>query len=261
MRRRDVLAFGLASLATSAFAQARYTDRPIRLVVPFSPGASNDAIARVIAPPLGKRLETTVIVENRPGAAGVIGADAVAKSPRDGSVVLLTSSTFLTAAATQPRLPYDPIAAFAPVAIVAQNPSLLAVSAASPFKTTAELTKNFRGSFTYFKGNKLKFGRGASATHPDETTWDQKGPTSVYKAEGDITLSNSTFIAARYARTTGGFSLTPRGGLANVTEAIDLADGVSVPPNSLLIVPFDDGRGIRATDEVLVLVKGAYKII
>jgi tripartite-type tricarboxylate transporter receptor subunit TctC len=126
--------------------------RLIRIIVPFSAGASNDAIARALASPLAKRLDTSVIVENRPGAAGVIGADAVAKSPRDGSVVLLTSSTFLTAAATQPRLPYDPLAAFAPVGIVGQNPSLLAVSSATPFKTAAELFAAARakpGEITY----------------------------------------------------------------------------------------------------------------
>jgi tripartite-type tricarboxylate transporter receptor subunit TctC len=124
----------------------------IRVIVPFSAGASNDAIARAMAPPLSKRLETSVIVENRPGAAGTIGADAVAKSPRDGSVLLLTSSTFLTAAATQPRLPYDPIAAFAPVGIVGQNPSLLAVSSSTPFKTAGELFAAARakpGEITY----------------------------------------------------------------------------------------------------------------
>lgn len=124
----------------------------IRIIVPFSAGASNDAIARALSPSLAKRLETSVIVENRPGAAGVIGADAVAKSPRDGSVLLLTSSTFLTAAATQPRLPYDPIAAFSPIGIVGQNPSLLAVSSSTPFKTAAELFSAARakpGEITY----------------------------------------------------------------------------------------------------------------
>jgi tripartite-type tricarboxylate transporter receptor subunit TctC len=124
----------------------------IRIVVPFSPGASNDAIARTIAGPLAKRLDTSVIVENKPGASGVIGADAVAKSPRDGSVVLLTSSTFLTAAATQARLPFDPIASFAAIGTVGQNPSLLAVSAATPFKTVAELLAAARaapGELTY----------------------------------------------------------------------------------------------------------------
>ena len=78
-------------------------------------------------------------IENKAGAAGVIGADAVAKSPRDGSVLLLTSSSFLTAAATQAQLPYDPIAAFAAVAMVGQGPMLLAVSASTPFKSPADV--------------------------------------------------------------------------------------------------------------------------
>ena len=111
----------------------------IKIIVPFSPGASNDAVARAIAVPLAQRLQATVIVENKAGAAGVIGADAVAKSPHDGSVLLLTSSTFLTAAATQPRLPYDPIAAFTPVAMVGEGPLLLAVSASTPFRSTEDL--------------------------------------------------------------------------------------------------------------------------
>ncbi|MEP6943662.1 MAG: tripartite tricarboxylate transporter substrate binding protein [Betaproteobacteria bacterium] len=113
--------------------------RTIRIVVPFSPGGSNDVIARAIAAPLSKRLEIPVIVENKAGAAGVIGADAVAKSPRDGSVLLLTSSSFLTAAATQTQLPYDPIAAFAPVGMVGQGPMLLAVPASAPYNSAGEL--------------------------------------------------------------------------------------------------------------------------
>jgi tripartite-type tricarboxylate transporter receptor subunit TctC len=80
-----------------------------------------------------------VIVENKPGAAGVIGSDFVAKAPRDGSVLLLTSSSFLTAAATQNQLPYDPIAAFAPVAMVGRGPMLLVVSATTPYKSPADL--------------------------------------------------------------------------------------------------------------------------
>ena len=131
-----------SSLLVLACAGALAQDAPpklVRIVVPFSAGASNDAIARALATPLGKRLETSVIVDNRPGAAGVIGADSVAKSPRDGSVLLLTSSTFLTAAATQAKLPYDPLASFAPVATVGQNPSLLAVSASTPIRSATDL--------------------------------------------------------------------------------------------------------------------------
>ncbi len=138
MARLGLCAAVLLGLPAAAAAQAALP-RTIKIVVPFSPGASNDAVARAIAVPLAQRLQATVIVENKAGAAGVIGADAVAKSPHDGSVLLLTSSTFLTAAATQPRLPYDPIAAFTPVAMVGEGPLLLAVSASTPFRSTEDL--------------------------------------------------------------------------------------------------------------------------
>jgi tripartite-type tricarboxylate transporter receptor subunit TctC len=140
------LGWPLVALAQAAMPKV------IKIVVPFSPGASNDAVARAIAVPLAQRLQATVIVENKAGAAGVIGADAVAKSPHDGSVLLLTSSTFLTAAATQARLPYDPIAAFTPVAMVGEGPLLLAVSASTPFKSPEELLAAARAkpdSLTY----------------------------------------------------------------------------------------------------------------
>jgi tripartite-type tricarboxylate transporter receptor subunit TctC len=115
------------------------TAKSLRIVVPFSAGGSNDVIARAIAVPLSRRLEIPVIVDNRPGAAGVVGSDHVAKSPKDGSVLLLTSSSFLTAAATQAQLPYDPLGAFAPVAMIGRGPMLLAVSAAAPWKSVSEL--------------------------------------------------------------------------------------------------------------------------
>ncbi len=124
----------------------------VRIVVPFSPGASNDAIARTIAVPLAKRLNVSVIVDNRPGAAGAVGSDSVAKSPPDGSVLLLTSSTFLTTAAINPKLPYDVLTSFAPVATVGQNPSVLAVSAGSPVNSPADLFAAARakpGEITY----------------------------------------------------------------------------------------------------------------
>jgi tripartite-type tricarboxylate transporter receptor subunit TctC len=145
--------FGMALIALApAFAADTSLPRTIRIVVPFSPGASNDVIARAIADPLARRLQATVIVENRAGAAGVIGADVVAKAPRDGSVLLLTSSTFLTSAATQPHLPYDPLAAFAPVAMVGQGPLVLAVSASTPYRSPGDLLTSARakpGALTY----------------------------------------------------------------------------------------------------------------
>jgi tripartite-type tricarboxylate transporter receptor subunit TctC len=122
-----------------AIAAAQELPKLIRIVVPFAAGGSNDVIARALAVPLGKRLDASVIVENKPGAAGVIGADYVAKAPRDGSVLLLTSSSFLTAAATQQQLPYDPIAAFAPVAMIGRGPMLLVVSATTQYKSPADV--------------------------------------------------------------------------------------------------------------------------
>ena len=128
----------LLGMPSIAAAQAPMP-KQIRIVVPFSPGGSNDVIARALAAPLAHRLDIPVIVENKPGAAGVIGADFVAKAPRDGSVLLLTSSSFLTAAATQAQLPYDPLAAFAPVAMIGQGPMLLAVSSSTSYQSAADM--------------------------------------------------------------------------------------------------------------------------
>lgn len=130
-------AFGLT--AATAGATEPTVPPQIKIVVPFSAGASNDAIARTIAPQLAARLKTNVIVENRSGAAGMIGTDHVARSPHDGSVLLLTSSTFLTSAATQPTLPYDPIKQFVPVAMIGQGPLVIAVSAQTPYQSLSQL--------------------------------------------------------------------------------------------------------------------------
>ena len=111
----------------------------MRIVVPFPPGGSNDVIARAMAPSLAKRLGNSVIVDNRAGAAGVIGSDSVAKGARDASVLLLTSSTLLTTAATQSSVPYDPATHHTATALIAQGPLLLAVTASAPFKTPADL--------------------------------------------------------------------------------------------------------------------------
>lgn len=123
----------LACVIAGPVAAQTAVPKQIKIVVPFSAGASNDAIARAIAPQLAQRLKTIVIVENRVGAAGVIGSEYVAKSAKDGATLLLTSSSFLTSAATQPRMPYDPVKSFEPVAMVGQGPLVLAVSGAKPY--------------------------------------------------------------------------------------------------------------------------------
>ena len=127
----------LLIISPAAAADAKFPPL-VKIVVPFGPGGSNDVVARALAAPLAKRLETNVIVDNKAGASGIIGNDVVAKSPRDGSVLLLTSSTFLTVAATQAKLPYDPLADFVPITLVGDGPMLLAVSSAFAVKTPAE---------------------------------------------------------------------------------------------------------------------------
>jgi tripartite-type tricarboxylate transporter receptor subunit TctC len=141
LRRLLALAFAVlvAGPAVAQVSAQVALPKTLRIVVPFAPGGSNDVIARALAGPLSTRLGIPVIVENKAGAAGVVGSDAVAKSPPDGSVLLLTSSSFLTAAATQKALPYDPLSAFTPVAMVGRGPMLLVVSATTPYKSPADI--------------------------------------------------------------------------------------------------------------------------
>ena len=116
-----VLAATLNALlpVVSAHAQEAGLPKSIRIVVPFSAGGSNDVYARALGQKLAARLGSTFIVENKPGAGGAIGADFVARAEPDGATLLLTSTSFATNAATKRNLPFDPIASFAPVAIVA----------------------------------------------------------------------------------------------------------------------------------------------
>lgn len=138
----------LACLAAGQVSAAQPVALPktITIIVPFNPGASNDTFARVLAQKLGPKLGVTVVVDNKPGAGGVIGSGYVARSAQDGSVLLLTSSTFTTAAAVQTKLPYDPVKGFAPVAMLASAPMILTVSAQTPYKTAAELLADARAN-------------------------------------------------------------------------------------------------------------------
>jgi tripartite-type tricarboxylate transporter receptor subunit TctC len=122
-------------------------------VVPFLPGASNDTFARILAQKLAPKLGTTIVIDNKPGAGGAIGAAYVAKSAPNGSVLMLTSSTFTGNAAIQPKLPFDPIASFVPVAQLAKGPMILAVGPNSPLRSTTALLAAARAE----KG-KLNFG-------------------------------------------------------------------------------------------------------
>lgn len=129
---------GMSSPA-SAQSAAPWPSKPISLVVTYPPGGGADAMARLIAPRLSEALGQNVIVENKPGASGQIGAAAVAKATPDGHTLMLDASSFAVNPALYPKLPYDTDKAFRPVGIIALFPNVVLVNAQFPAKSVAEL--------------------------------------------------------------------------------------------------------------------------
>jgi len=133
-------AAALLPLATTALAQAPWPDRPVRIIVPFSAGGTTDVVARALAKDLGDAWGQSVVVENRAGAGGNIGADAVAKSTPDGYTLLMTSGSIFTVNPHMyAKLPFDPLKDFIPVINVASGPQLLVVHPSVPAKNVKEL--------------------------------------------------------------------------------------------------------------------------
>ena len=142
----------LAPLAQQAAAQ-NYPVKPVRMVIAFVPGGSTDIVGRLVAQKLSERLGQPVPVENRGGAGGTIGTEAVAKAAPDGyTITLATTSTHVVAPAAYPKLGYDAIKDFAPVSLVAVTPYLLVVNPAFPAKTVQELVSHLKtrpGQYNY----------------------------------------------------------------------------------------------------------------
>jgi tripartite-type tricarboxylate transporter receptor subunit TctC len=136
---RRFIAALLCAAASLAFAQHPWPAKPVTLIVPYPPGGSNDVFARELAHKLSDLWKIPVIVDNRPGAGGNIGAGVVARAAPDGYTLCLLSSSFTTNAAVQKDLPFDPVNDFAPVAMVAKGPMLLTVSNKLPVSSTLEL--------------------------------------------------------------------------------------------------------------------------
>lgn len=128
-----------AFYTSHAVGQSGYPVRPIRLVVPFPPGASNDVIARALGEKMHEALGQPVVVDNRGGAGTAIGTTIVAKSPADGYTLMLTSVSYTTNAAVQPKLPFDPLADITGVTMIGKAPMLLVVHPSVPAKSVKEL--------------------------------------------------------------------------------------------------------------------------
>jgi len=142
MATSAVVVAGALVIGASAQAQpsgATFPDRPVKIVVPFAPGAGTDAMGRLMAQKLGEALGVTFVVENRAGASGAIGTQFVAQSAPDGYTLLLLASPFTTVAASLPSANYDPLTQFAPVGMIASGPLVWAASSSLPASNMKEL--------------------------------------------------------------------------------------------------------------------------
>jgi tripartite-type tricarboxylate transporter receptor subunit TctC len=143
--RRATLAATLAIAAAPAWAQAGWPTRPIRLIVPFAPGGTTDVMARLLAEGLGARLGQPMVVENRAGAGATLGAALVARAPADGYTLLMSNSTSHgVSPALYPNIPYDALADFTHIGLVATSPSMLVVTNTHPARTLADFIAQAR---------------------------------------------------------------------------------------------------------------------
>jgi tripartite-type tricarboxylate transporter receptor subunit TctC len=154
--RRALLA--ACALAFASLAQAAYPDRPIAIVVPYAPGGAADALARVVAARVATKLGATVIVENRAGASGTIGAAYVAKAPADGYTILYDATPYSINPHLFPRMPFAPNA-LQPLSLVSLAPNVLVVKGDSDLKTVQDLIAKAKA-----QPGKVNFASGGSGT-------------------------------------------------------------------------------------------------
>jgi tripartite-type tricarboxylate transporter receptor subunit TctC len=197
-------AAGLLALTGVAAAQD-YPARPVRVVVPFPPGAINDTVGRLLAQALSERLGKQFVVENRAGAGSVVGNEFVANAPKDGYTLLIVSLATAVAPALY-KLPYDPVHSFAPVAMVLSAPNVVVVNPSVPVHSLKELIELAKskpgdiqygsggvGSFMHLGGEMFKLAAGVDLLH---VPYKGGGPAFISLIGGHVSAIFATSVTA-----------------------------------------------------------------
>jgi tripartite-type tricarboxylate transporter receptor subunit TctC len=201
---RYLLAATVAACAVSAAADS-YPSRPVRLILPSGAGGITDILARVIAPRLTQALGQQVVVDNRPGASGIVGSSIVAKSAPDGYTLLVTTAALPVSAHVYPNLKYDTAKDFAAVTLISTSPLLLAANNSFGPRTIAELVQYAKanpgkvafgsagvGTSHHLTGEKLKLDTGIDLVH---VPYKGSGPAHVDLMGGQIPLMFDNIVA------------------------------------------------------------------
>jgi tripartite-type tricarboxylate transporter receptor subunit TctC len=201
-------ALALVTAAGGAHAQsgAAFPSKPMRIVVGYAAGGPNDIVARALAQKLTEALGQQVVVDNRPGADGIIGTDLVAKSPPDGHTLALVSPSHTINPAVQTKLPYDPIRDFSPVTLAAAGPTLLLVHPSLPVKSVKELVafakarpgelhygSSGAGGTLHLAGELLRSRTGIDISH---VPYKGVAPATIDLLAGQISLMFNPIVAA-----------------------------------------------------------------
>lgn len=205
------MVLGAIGLAGPPGLAAAFPERPIKIVVPFAPGAGTDTMGRLVAGKLAELLKTPVVVENRVGASGALGAQAVAQSAPDGHTLLLAAAPFTTVAAALPAAGYHPLTGFVPVGMIAQGPLVWAANNALPANTLPELLALARqrpGALNYGSAGVggvnhlvLESLKARSGTYITHIPYRGIAPATVDALSGEIQLLTGTIPAlAPYIR-------------------------------------------------------------
>jgi tripartite-type tricarboxylate transporter receptor subunit TctC len=175
---RLLMMAAIAILATSAAQAQTYPDKPLHVIQPFTAGSASDTVARILAQALSPRLGQPVVVENRPGAGGTIGAGLAAKAAPDGYTLLVHSSAHTVNPSIYPNLPYDTTKDIVGISLLIQQPNILVAAPSKGWKTTADLVKAAKaepgkltyasagtGSGTHMSAEKFRVSAGIDTVH------------------------------------------------------------------------------------------------